>query len=264
MIDVSDIHFRYPDTGSEDHFRAPDTLGGISLTLAPGEKVAMMGANGSGKTTLAQCLNGLIVPDSGKVLVDGLSTADQAHRLEIRRRVGMVFQNPDNQIVATSVEREIAFGLENLGVEWNEMRERVDQTLAMFHLDPKRACPPHLLSGGERQRLAVASVWVMRPDYLVLDEPTSLLDPRGRGEILRFLDLPEVRQRMGVLLITQYPDEAMACPRLIVLDRGKKVWDDDPLRVFRHIRELEEIGIGVPVKVELESEIDRIRHGNPD
>jgi energy-coupling factor transport system ATP-binding protein len=134
----------------------------------------------------------------------------------------------------------------------------------MFHLVPKRACPPHLLSGGERQRLAVASVWVMQPDYLVLDEPTSLLDPRGRGEILRFLDLPEVRQRMGVLLITQYPDEAMACPRLIILDRGKKVWDDDPCRVFRHIRELEEIGIGVPVKVELESEIDRIRHGNPD
>ena len=247
MIEVRDLTFEYP--GGEGLF----ALRGISFALKPGERVAMMGANGSGKTTLVQCLNGLLKPVSGSVSVDGLSTEDSGSLYEIRRRVGMVFQNPDNQIVTTTVLREIAFGLENMGVTTEEMRSRVEEAVTLFGLGEYRHTPPHLLSGGERQRLALASVWVMQPDYLVLDEPTSLLDPQGRQDIFLFLDEDDVKSRKGVLLVTQFPDEALMCERLLVMDGGTIVFNDSPLDVFRHKDDLRRIGLDVPVKVELAS-----------
>ena len=165
----------------------------------------------------------------------------------------MVFQNPDNQIVTTTVLREIAFGLENMGVTTEEMRSRVEEAVTLFGLGEYRYTPPHLLSGGERQRLALASVWVMQPDYLVLDEPTSLLDPKGRQDIFRFLDEDDVKSRKGVLLVTQFPDEALMCDRLLVMDGGTIVFNDSPPDVFRHKDDLRRIGLDVPVKVELVS-----------
>jgi len=245
MIEVMDLTFQYP--GGEGMF----ALRGVSFTLKPGERVALMGANGSGKTTLVLCLNGLLKPVSGRVVVDGLHTKDSGNLYEIRRRVGMVFQNPDNQIVTTTVLREIAFGLENMGVPMAEMRSRVEHMLTMFGLGEYQHTPPHLLSGGERQRLALASVWVMQPDYLVLDEPTSLLDPKGRQDIFRFLDEDNVKNKKGILLVTQFPDEALMCDRLLVMDRGTIVYDDSPLDVFHHQDDLRRLGLDIPVKVEL-------------
>lgn len=246
MIEVNSLRFEYP--GSELHF----ALRGVSFTLELGEKVALMGANGSGKTTFVHCLNGLLKPVSGEVTVDGLSTKGSKKLYEIRRRVGMVFQNPDNQIVATTVEREIAFGMENLGIVIEEMHERIDEVLDLFHLKEYRYTPPHLLSGGERQRLALASVWVMRPNYLILDEPTSLLDPRGRIEVLQLLQGNIKRSGMGILLVTQYAEEALSFDRLVVMERGKIVFDGPPRTVFQNVEELRQMGLDVPVEVELD------------
>jgi len=245
MIQVKNLKFKYP--GDKSTF----ALRGVSFNLSPGEKVALMGANGSGKTTFVRCLNGLLKPLSGEVLVDGISAKETEILYEIRRRVGMVFQNPDNQIVTTTVVREIAFGLENLGVPTEEMKARVEEAIHHFHLEEYRDTPPHLLSGGERQRLALASVWVMKPSYLVLDEPTSLLDPQGREEVLYFMEREIKTRKMGILLVTQYPEEALTCDRLVVMNRGKIVFDRAPEDVFQNIEELHRLGVGVPVEMEL-------------
>jgi energy-coupling factor transport system ATP-binding protein len=246
MIDVQAISYRYPgETGST-------ALRGVSFTLRQGERVAFMGTNGSGKTTLARCLNGLIHPQEGRVMVDGLSIASETDLYEIRRRVGMVFQDPDSQIVATSVEREIAFGLENLGIDHAEMIRRIDAALVRFGLSEYREASPHLLSGGERQRLARAAVWVMHPTYYVLDEPTSLLDPRSRQELLEFLDLESREQNRGMLLITQFAEEALCCDRLVVMDGGSVILNGPPRTVFTRVEIFHTLGLDVPVSVELE------------
>lgn len=241
MLEVTNLHYRYP--GSE----TPFALKGFSFRLAPGERVALMGANGSGKTTFIRCLNGLILPTAGDVTVDGLSTRNPAHLYEIRRSVGMVFQYPDQQIVTTTVTREIAFGLENLGLERGEMIRRVEEALDRFHLRPYRDDSPHLLSGGERQRLTLASIWVMEPRYMVLDEPTSLLDPQGRVEIFEHLE--HLRKfGLGIVFVTQFADEAMSFDRLIVMDAGMIVADGSPAEVFRNVEWLRQLGLDVPVE----------------
>jgi len=245
LIKVDNLTFRYP--GNDSAF----ALSNVTFEMRKGEKVALMGANGSGKTTFVQCLNGLLKPSEGSVQVDGLSTLDFDVAYEIRRRVGMVFQNPDNQIVTTTVEREIAFGLENLGLDFDEMTSRVKEAMNRFHLEKYQFSPPHILSGGERQQLALASVWVMHPDYLILDEPTSLLDPQGREEILNFLDDRIKMKEMGILLVTQYPEEAMTCDRLIIMDHGTIRMDGHPEDIFRKVKELRKMGLDVPVEVEL-------------
>ncbi len=247
MIEVRNLRFQYP--GSHSSF----ALRGVSFFLEIGECVALMGANGSGKTTFVRCLNGLIDPIDGEIVVDGLSIKDKSVLFEIRRRVGMVFQHPDSQIVATTVVRELAFGLENLGLAVPEMVERVEEAMERFHLKSLANMPPHLLSGGERQRLALASIWVMRPSYLILDEPTSLLDPPGRDEVLRFLEGNTVVSRMGILLVTQFPDEALMFDRLVVMDKGQIVFNDSPDRVFQNIEALHRMGVGVPVEYELDA-----------
>jgi len=244
MIEVRDLEFSYPGSGSDFALR------GISLQIHAGERVALMGGNGSGKTTLARCLNGLLLPTAGEVRIDDLSTHHEVRLFEIRRRVGMVFQNPDAQIVTTTVEREIAFGLENLGLDHHTMIDRVNQALERFHLSEYKETPPHRLSGGERQRLAFASVWVMQPIYYVMDEPTSLLDPKTRDEIYTFIQT-ETKAGRGVLLVTQFPEEALWCERLIVLDDGGIVFDDAPETVFQNQDELKRLGLDIPVHLEL-------------
>jgi energy-coupling factor transport system ATP-binding protein len=260
MIEVKDLTFRYPESDSFCVLR------GISFSMDAGEKVALMGANGSGKTTFVRCLNGLLQPSSGEVCVDGFSISDEKSVFEVRRRVGMVFQNPDNQIVSTTVEREIIFGLENLGLPRPEMEKRLNEALERFHLQSYRMVPPHMLSGGERQRLALASVWVMHPRYLVLDEPTSLLHPQGRQEVLQYLNEEMGREKIGVLMVTQSPEEAMECDRLILMEDGKIARDDLPERVFLGLNASSEKQIAVPVEFELKDFIKRIGlgHGRSD
>lgn len=250
MISINALTYGYP--GSE----AEPALRGLSLSLRRGEKTVLMGGNGSGKTTLLRCINGLLLPDSGDVTVDGLNTKDTEALHEIRRRVGMVFQNPDNQMVAATVIREIAFGLENIGIETDDMRERVDAALKRFHLEAYRDSAPHMLSGGEKQRLALASVWVLQPDFLILDEPTSLLDPNGRKEVLQRLG--SLGEGIGVLLVTQYPDEALLMDRLILMDRGRIVLDGTPGEVFSRVDMLKRLGLGIPVAIELDEYIQSI------
>ena len=256
MIKVNDLQFQYPGKGTVFALR------GVSFSLEPGQRVALMGANGSGKTTFVLCLNGLLQPQSGEVIVDGFSTKDEGSLYEIRKRVGMVFQNPDNQIVTTAVVREIAFGLENIGISNKDMVNRVEEAMELFHLTRYRDHPPHLLSGGERQRLALAAVWAMQPNYLVLDEPTSLLDPRGRTEFRSFIERAQMEKKKGILLVTQFPYETLDFDRLIIMDRGKIVMDGSPDEVFQNIHELRRLGLGIPVETELRSFIEELEHGN--
>ncbi len=256
MIHVEDISFAY-ETKDES---TPAILRNVSVDIKPGESIAVMGHNGSGKTTFARCLNGLLIPTSGRVFVDGLSVADEESIPEIRRRVGMVFQNPDNQIVSTTVEREIAFGLENLGAPFEEMHRIVDGMIEKFNLGRYRRHSPHYLSGGEKQRLALAAVMAMRPRYLVLDEPTSLLDPQSRREILAVVnDLhTEKDNAVATILITQFPEEALDAKRLLIFSRGQIVMDAAPLSVFEHVKELEEIGLEPPLVLQVNRLLDRL------
>jgi energy-coupling factor transport system ATP-binding protein len=240
MIDVHHLTFEYPTPAG-----ALRVLDGVDLRVERGEFVALMGPNGSGKTTLARCLNGLLLPSSGDVVVDGFTPTRPDDLPEIRRRVGMVFQNPDEQVVSTVVEREVAFGLENLGFPVEAMRRRVDETLRAFRLERYRRSPTHALSGGEKQRLCIASVMAMRPSYLLLDEPTSLLDPRARREVLALLDDLH-RDGVTIILITQSPDEAVRADRLLVIDRGRIEMDGSPEEVFRSEARFLARGLALP------------------
>ncbi|NLP12703.1 ATP-binding cassette domain-containing protein [bacterium] len=251
MIAVNHISFDY--VSEQGAFRR--VLEDVSLEIAAGDFIAVMGANGSGKSTLARCLNGLLLPSTGEVLVDGLNTRDADQLRRIRRRVAMLFQNPDNQIVSATVEREIAFGLENLGVEYEEMHRRVEQMLSRFQLQPFRLKSPHYLSGGEKQRLALASVLAMEPDYLILDEPTSLLDPAGRREMLRLFKEwhgQPATPRRAMVLITQFPEEALLADRLLILQRGRMVMDGPPQELLRRTEELAGLGLDSPVCFKLQ------------
>lgn len=255
MIRVQNLGFSYPG--------GVVALRDISLEIAPGESLAIIGANGSGKTTLARCLNGLHLPSEGDVQVDDLSTRDPEALFEVRKRVGMVFQNPDDQLVSTSVETEIAFGLENLAVPHEQMHRRVDEALDTFHLDAYRHHPPHHLSGGEKQRVAIAAAVALRPRYLVLDEPTSLLDPHSRrevGELLRSL-----RDEFGIttIHITQIPEQAARVDRLIVMHQGRLLYDASPAELFADPRLLQRIDLDVPFTCALASRLKENRFPLP-
>lgn len=248
MIVVEDIHFAYGDEGGAPH----QVLEGITTQIHPGEFVAIMGANGSGKSTFVKCLNGLLLPNSGRVLIDGLDTASDSDLAAIRRRVGMIFQNPDNQIVSATVEREIAFGLENLGVPYEEMHRRVEEMLQRFDLLPLRRKSPHYLSGGEKQRLALAAGLAMRPRYVILDEPTSLLDPQHRSDILDILQTWHRREKIATVLVTQFAEEALLAERLLLFHRGRIHLQGAPAVIFAQLPELERIGLEAPLSVYLE------------
>ncbi len=243
MIRIQNLYFHYPG----EH----PALRDIDLEIHPGESVAIIGANGSGKTTLAHCLNGLQTPSTGCVLVDDMDTRDGEKLGLIRRKVGMVFQNPDDQLVATTVEGELAFGLENLALPRSEMIERVDRALIDFDLLSYRTAPPHRLSGGEKQRLAIAAASAMRPRYLVLDEPTALLDPQHRQQVGDLLHSLSQRFGIATILITQLPEEAVRAERVIALNAGDIFIQGTPREVFADIKRLRQAGLGAPFSREL-------------
>lgn len=226
-------------------------LNGIDLSIGAGEWVAIVGPNGSGKSTLAKHLNALLLPTEGRVLVDGMDTADEDKLWEIRRRVGMVFQNPDNQIVATVVEEDVAFGPENLGVPSPEIRRRVDGALQRVGMGEYSRREPHLLSGGQKQRVAIAGALAMTPSCLVLDEATSMLDPMGRAEVLGLMAELNRDLSLTVIHITHHMDEALQAKRVLVMHEGRLVIDDRPTAVFAREADLAAYGLDLPTIVQL-------------
>ncbi len=249
LITIENAHFSYP--AAEENAKPVEVLKGISLEFEHGELVAVLGHNGSGKSTLAKLLNAVLLPTEGKVTVVGMDTKDEEKLMEIRQHVGMVFQNPDNQIVATIVEEDVAFGLENLGVPSDEIRVRVDQALQAVGMYEYREHAPHQLSGGQKQRVAIAGIIAMRPDCIVLDEPTAMLDPQGRKEVMRTIKLLNRDYGITIILITHEMDEAAQCDRVIVVDHGEVRMDAPPEKVFSHVQEMRALGLDVPQPTEL-------------
>ncbi len=244
IIRMEGVDFSY--ASSEGESQQTQALQGVSLTIEPGEFVAIVGRNGSGKSTLAKHINAILTPTSGEVWVDGISTKDEASVFAIRQVAGMVFQNPDNQIVATIVEEDIAFGPENLGVPPLEIRRRIDEALDLVRMSEYALHPPHLLSGGQKQRVAIAGVLAMHPKILVLDESTAMLDPIGRQEVMETTLRLNREKGMTVVLITHHMDEAVQAERVIVLDAGRVVLDGSNREVFQHVGHLRSLGLDVP------------------
>lgn len=229
FIHVENVTFRY---GTDDPLSLKEALSGVSLAVEKGEFVALLGHNGCGKSTLAKHFNAMLLPTSGKVFVDGMDTTEEALKYEIRRRVGLVLQNPDNQLVASIVEEDVAFGPENLGVPPKEIRQRVDDALKAVEMYDYRLAAPYKLSGGQKQRVAIAGIIAMQPECIVLDEPTAMLDPRGRTEVLDTIH--KLNQELGItiVLITHYMDEAVTADRVVVMDSGRILTEGTPKEVF--------------------------------
>jgi len=228
-----------------------EALKGVNLKIEEGEFVAIIGHNGSGKSTLAKHLNALLLPDSGSVIIDGLDTRDKEHLWEIRQRVGMVFQNPDNQLIATTVEEDVAFGPENLGIEPQEIRKRVDEALASVGMSAFKTRAPHLLSGGQKQRVAIAGIVAMRPKVLVLDEPTAMLDPVGRQEVMETVTRLNREEGLTVVHITHFMEEAVFAHRVVVMEDGQIVMEGKPREIFSQVEKLKELRLDVPPMTEL-------------
>ena len=250
IIRTEALRYTYPG----DEF---ETLHGIDLEIKEGSFVAVLGHNGSGKSTLAKLMNAILLPSSGKVYVDGIDTSDEARLLDVRRTVGMVFQNPDNQIVANVVEDDVAFAPENLGVEPAEIRRRVDEALRTVGMYEYRLHAPHLLSGGQKQRVAIAGVLAMQPRCVVLDEPTAMLDPVGRREVVATVTRLCREKGMTVMLITHHMAECIGADRLIVMSEGRIVADGTPKEVFSQVELLRSEGLAVPATTELIYELRR-------
>ena len=247
IINVEDVRFSYITAEGV----APIVLDGVTLDIEEGSFVAVLGHNGSGKSTLAKHMNAILLPTGGKVYVDGMDTADEDKLLDIRRTIGMVFQNPDNQIVASVVEEDVAFAPENLGVPSAEIRRRVEEALEAVGMTEYARHAPHLLSGGQKQRVAIAGVLAMRPRCIVLDEPTAMLDPVGRREVLDTVCRLQRELGMTVVLITHHMDEAARAQRLVVMDNGHVVMDGPPAQVFQNVVGLRRLGLEVPDSVSL-------------
>ena len=247
IISAQDVRFSYVTAEGV----APIVLGGVSLDIEEGSFVAVLGHNGSGKSTLAKHLNAILLPTGGKMYVSGMDTTEDQLLLDIRRTVGMVFQNPDNQIVANVVEEDVAFAPENLGVPSDEIRRRVDDALKAVGMYEYREHAPHLLSGGQKQRIAIAGVIAMQPRCIVLDEPTAMLDPIGRADVLRTIKTLNRERGVTVVLITHHMDEAAQADRLVVMAKGKVVADGTPKEVFQDVEGLKAVGLTVPDTTEL-------------
>lgn len=241
MIKIENLSHHY----GEDQSRQL-AIDGLTLTIKKGEFVAIVGNNGSGKSTLAKHLNALLLPTTGRVLVDGIDTADGQYLWEIRQKVGMVFQNPDNQIVAAIVEEDVAFGPENLGLPSTAIQERVQEALKLVGMTDYRQHGPHLLSGGQKQRVAIAGVIAMRPDCIVLDEPTAMLDPYGRKEVLDTVQRLNKEEGITIIYITHFMDEAVQADRVVAMRAGKIVLDGSPRHVFSQINTVQGLGLDVP------------------
>ncbi len=248
IIEIRNLTYTYPVPEGQEEVRA---LKGVDLSIEKGSFTAILGHNGCGKSTLAKQMSAVLLPSGGEVLVDGMSTAEEQNVLPIRRRVGMVFQNPDNQIVANVVEEDVAFAPENLGVPTEEIRRRVDEALAAVGMEKFKLHAPHLLSGGQKQRIAIAGVLAMEPDVLVLDEVTAMLDPEGRREVLETVHRLNRERGMTVVLITHHMSEVEKADRVIVMEKGVIVMDGTPKEIFPRVEELRRLSLDVPGTVDL-------------
>lgn len=255
FIEIKDLHFSYVKDLEEPPVKT-EVLKGINLNIEKGEFVAVLGHNGSGKSTLAKCINAINLPESGAVYVNGMDTLDENNLLPIREKVGMVFQNPDNQIVATIVEEDVAFALENMGVEPNEIRRRVDEALKTVGMYEYRLHAPHKLSGGQKQRVAIAGIIAMKPDCILLDEPTAMLDPHGRDEVMKTVKMLN-EQGVTIVLITHYMEEAAQAQRVVVIDGGEVIMDNVPKKIFSNVETMKNLGLDVPQVTELCWELKR-------
>lgn len=252
MIEVKDLTFEYPHHDESEKVVA---LNGVNLKIEKGEFVGIIGHNGSGKSTLSKLLNAIIFPTEGDVLVAGQNTKDPQNLWTIRQNAGMVFQNPDNQLVATIVEEDVAFGPENLGVPPKEIRERVDNALKTVEMTAYAHMKPHQLSGGQKQRIAIAGILAMEPECIIFDEPTAMLDPSGRKEVMETIKKLNRNKAMTVIHITHYMNEIIDADRIIVLDKGKVVMEGTPENIFKKVHELKKIGLDVPQMTELAYEL---------
>ena len=250
IIKIENVKFKY---SNDDTKYAVD---GVNLNIKKGEFTAIIGHNGSGKSTLSKLINSILLPTEGKIFVKGMDTTDDSKLWDIRQSAGMVFQNPDNQLVATIVEEDIAFGPENLGVDAVEIRKRVDDALNTVGMYEYRKRPPHLLSGGQKQRIAIAGILALNSDCIILDEPTAMLDPSGRREVMETLKKLHANGKT-ILLITHYMDEAVQADRVVIMDKGNIKLDGTPKEVFKNIEEIKKFGLDVPQVTELTQELKK-------
>ncbi len=252
MLNTDKLYFNYKKNDGEEVI----ALNGIDLEIKKGEFVVVIGHNGSGKSTLAKHFNGILMPSGGDVFVDEINTKNLDRLWEIRQRAGMVFQNPDNQIVATIVEEDVAFGPENLGVPPEEIIERVHKCLKAVNMEEYASHGPHLLSGGQKQRVAIAGVLAMKPQCIILDEPTAMLDPSGRKEVIETIKWLNKNEGITILLITHFMEEAVDADRVVVMENGRVVMEGNPREVFSHVKELKMLGLDVPQMTELAYELN--------
>lgn len=252
MILCKDVSYKYEDTDKGNSKLAVDH---VTFEVKKGEFLVILGRNGSGKSTIAKHMNALLIPTGGKVYVEDFDTCDEKNIWNIRNKAGMVFQNPDNQIVATIVEEDVAFGPENLGVLPEEIRLRVDDCLKRVNMQEYKRYAPHLLSGGQKQRVAIAGVLAMRPDCIIFDESTAMLDPSGRREVMNTIKEINGKYNMTVILITHYMEEAVEANRIIVMDEGKIIMEGTPRSIFSQVRKMKDMGLDVPQMTELAYEL---------
>ena len=254
MIECRNLIFKYTAGENQEEKIA---INDVNLQIKEGEFIAILGHNGSGKSTMAKHMNALLIPTEGKMLVNKMDTSDMNNLWNIRETAGMVFQNPDNQLVATIVEEDVAFGPENLGVSPEEIRKRVDEALERVGMSEYKRHAPHLLSGGQKQRIAIAGILAMKPKCIIFDEPTAMLDPSGRKEVLdTIIDLNK-NYGITVILITHYMDEAAKADRIVVMDKGKLILDGKPRDVFSNVEKMKSIGLDVPQVTELSYELQK-------
>lgn len=254
IIKAEDVYFSYSST---DDKNAAFAVNGVTMNIHKGQFTAILGRNGSGKSTIAKHFNAILVADRGTVTVNGMDTADENNLFAIRQFAGMVFQNPDNQIVSSVVEEDVAFALENLGVEPSEIRKRVDDALKAVSMYEYRLHSPNQLSGGQKQRIAIAGIIAMRPECIILDEPTAMLDPQGRKEVLDIIQRLNRDYGITAVLITHYMDEASKADRIIVMDNGKVIMDDIPKNIFSEVERVKSAGLDVPQVTELVYELNK-------
>lgn len=253
MIECKKVIYKY-EKSEED---AKIAVNGVDLDIKKGEFLVVLGHNGSGKSTLAKHMNALLLPSGGQVYVDGMDTCNSEYMWEIRNKAGMVFQNPDNQIVATIVEEDVAFGPENLGVEPSEIRKRVDEALHKVKMYEYKKHAPHLLSGGQKQRIAIAGILAMKPNCIILDEPTAMLDPSGRKEVIETIKDINKNNGITIVLITHYMEEAAEADRIVVMDKGNLIMEGTPREIFSNVPVMKEIGLDVPQMTELAYELKK-------
>lgn len=250
IVSVKDVSFEY--VAEDSTFKAIDDL---TLSVKQGEFVVVIGHNGSGKSTLSKNLNAILMPTRGDIYIDGLNTKDEEHLWDIRQTAGMVFQNPDNQIVATIIEEDVAFGPENLGIEPIEIRKRVKEALTSVGMYELKDRQPHLLSGGQKQRVAIAGIIAMKPKCIIFDEATAMLDPSGRKEVMNTIKRLNKKENITIMHITHFMEEAVDADRVIVMEKGKKVLEGTPKQVFSKVEKLKSIGLDVPYMTELSKEL---------